>query len=188
MTFINSIPSHPHDIHRILNSWSPTKKLMLMALMAALAAILQSAGGVSPVIRYTISPFATAPILLVALLSLRSGIFTYLVTICLLVVTVPSELVIFPFTTGLLGLGLGWTFHTLNKRSEIAITNSLLLCIGICIPLYVFGFPIFGSTVSSTHNLTVLLIIFTFSYLYSWVWMELGLLILLKIKPILMRK
>ena len=188
MTFTNSIPSHPNDIHRILTSWSPTKKLMLMALMAALAAILQSAGGFLPGIRYAISPFATAPILLVALMSLRSGIFTYLVTICLLVLIMPSELVIFPFTTGLLGLGLGWTFQILNSRSEIAITNSLLLCIGICIPLYVFGFPVFEPTVSSTLNLTVLLIIFVFSFLYSWFWMELGLLILRKIKLILMLK
>ena len=188
MTFTDSIPSHPNDIHRILTSWSPTKKLMLMALMAALAAILQSAGGFLPGIGYAISPFATAPILLVTLMALRSGIFTYIVAICLLVLIEPSELVIFPFTTGLLGLGLGSTFRTLNKRLEIVVTNGLLLCIGICIPLYVFGFPLFNSTVSSSFHLTVLLIIFFFSLLYSWAWMELGLFILRKIKAILVLK
>ncbi len=182
------MPTYPMDIHRILNSWSPTKKLMFMALMAALATILQSAGGVLPGIGYAISPFATAPILLVALMALRSGIFTYIVTICLLVLIEPSELVIFPFTTGLLGLGLGWTFHMLNKRLEIVITNGLLLCIGICIPLYVFGFLVIGPTVPSSFHLTVILIIFMFSLLYSWAWMELGLYLLRTIKTILVLK
>ncbi|WP_342506646.1 hypothetical protein [Sporosarcina sp. FSL K6-2383] len=188
MSFTKSIPTHPKDIHRILTSWSSTKKLLFMALMAALAAILQSAGGFLPGIGYAISPFATAPILLVALMALRSGIFTYIVTICLLVLIEPSELVIFPFTTGLLGLGLGWSFHLLSKRTEIIITNALLLSIGICTPLYVFGFPVFGPTVSSSFNPAVLLIIFIFSLLYSWLWMELGLFILRRIKAILVLK
>ena len=182
MSFTKSMPTHPKDIHRILTSWSPTKKLMFMALMAALAAILQSAGGFLPGIGYAISPFATAPILLVALMSLRSGIFTYIVTFCLLLLIEPSELIIFPFTTGLLGLGLGWTFLMLNKRLEIVVTNGLLVCIGICTPLYVFGFPVFGPTFSSSFNLTVLLIIFVFSLFYSWAWMELLYLFFVKLK------
>ncbi len=188
MYFTKYIPTHPKDVHRILTSWSPTKKLVFMGLMAALAGILQSAGGFLPGIGYALSPFATAPILVVAIMSLRSGILTYVVTICLLLLIEPNELVIFPFTTGLLGLGLGWTFHMLDKRLEIVITNGLLLWIGICIPLYVFGFHIIGQTVSSSFHLTVLLIIFIFSMLYSWAWMELGLFILRKIKAILMLK
>ncbi|WP_432361585.1 hypothetical protein [Sporosarcina sp. UB5] len=156
-----------------------------MALMAALAAILQSAGGLLPAIGFAISPLATAPIMLVALISLHSGAFTYILTILLLFLIEPTELFIFPFTTGLLGLGLGWTFYKLTKRPHVAFMNGLLLCIGICIPLYVLGFPVFGPTISAHFNRLTLLLIFTFSLLYSWIWTELSLFILRKIKVIL---
>lgn len=185
MHFTTTLPSHPKYIHRILKRWRPTKKLLFIALMAALTAIFQAAGGLLPGIGFAISPFATAPIMLVALLSSRSGIFTYILTVLLLLLLQPSELLIFPFTTGLLGLGLGWTLRKLNKRPQVFMTNGLLLCIGICIPLYALGFPVFGPTVSSSINLTALLLIFTFSLLYSWIWTELSLFILRKIKPIL---
>ena len=147
MYFNKTLPSHPKDIHHFFVNWSPTNKLVFMALMAALAAVLQSAGGLMPGIGYFFSPFATAPILLGASISFRSGITTYLVTICLLFLIQPSELVIFPFTTGLLGLGIGSTFCVLNGRLRILISNGLLLFLGICIPLYGFDFPVFGPTV-----------------------------------------
>ena len=185
MYFNKSIPSHPKDIHQIFESWSLTKKLMFTALMAALAAILQSAGGLLPGIGYAFSPLATVPIMLGALISFRSSMLIYFLTICLLLIIQPSELVIFPFTTGLLGISLGWTFLALNRRLGILFVNGILLFIGICIPLYGFGFPVFGPTVSSSFNLTTLLIIFGFSLFYSWVWVGIGLVLLRKIRRIL---
>jgi len=123
-----SIPAHPRDVQRAFNMWSTTKKLMFMALMAALSTILQSAGGFLPGIGYFFSAFATLPILLGTLISVRSGILTYLLAICLLLLIEPTELAIFPFTTG---LGLGWTLRALNQRSGILITNGFLLFLGI---------------------------------------------------------
>src|SRR5690606_16683077 len=128
MHFTSQLPSHPQYIHRVLNGWRPTKKLLFMALMAALTAILQSAGGLLPPIGFVISPFATAPIIVVTLISLRSGVFTYVITILLLFLLQPSELLIFPFTTGLLGLSIGWALCKLNKRKEVILSNGLLLC------------------------------------------------------------
>ena len=64
MLLNTSLPSHPKTIHRILNRWPSTKRSLFMALMAALAAILQSAGGLLPAIGFVISPFATAPIMI----------------------------------------------------------------------------------------------------------------------------
>lgn len=184
--FLNhSIPSYPKDIHQIFQSWSITKRLIFTALMASLATILQSAGGLLPGIGYAISPLATAPILLGSLISFRSGTLIYSLTICLLMVIQPSELLIFPFTTGLLGIGLGWTFISLNKRSVIIVMNGFLLLIGICIPLYGIGFPVFGSAVSSSFHMSTLLIIFAFSLLYSLLWVNFGLFLLRKIRPII---
>lgn len=185
MLFTTSLPTHQKYIRRTLNRWPPTKKLLFMAFMAALATILQSAGGLLPAIGFLISPFATAPIMVVTLISLRSGIFTYIVTILLLFLIEPSELIIFPFTTGLLGLGLGWTLHKLNKRTVVVLMNGLLLCFGICIPLFVLGFPVFGPTASSSFNLISLLLILFFSLFYSWIWTELSLFILRKIIALL---
>lgn len=185
MFFNKFIPSYPKDIHHVFESWSVTKKLMFIALMAALAAILQSAGGLLPGIGYAFSPLATAPIMLGALISHRSGILIYGLTICLLLIIQPSELVIFPFTTGLLALGLGWTFLTLNNRLGIIFVNGFLLFIGICIPLYGFGFPVFGPSVSSSFNMTTLLIIFGFSLFYSWLWLRISLYLLRKVGRII---
>ncbi|MGN7388599.1 hypothetical protein [Sporosarcina sp. SAFN-015] len=184
MHFTTSLPTHPKYIHRILNRWPPTKKMLFMAFMAALATILQSAGGLLPAVGFFISPFATAPIIIVTLISLRSGIFTYIVTILLLFLIEPSELFIFPFTTGLLGLGLGWALYKLNKRTDVVLTNGVLLCIGICLPLFVLSFPVFGP-IASSFNLIFLLLILFFSLFYSWIWTELSLFILRKIKAFL---
>ncbi|MCZ2259529.1 hypothetical protein [Sporosarcina sp. G11-34] len=185
MGFAKTVPSHPLAIHRTLNNWSPIKKLVFVALMAALGAIFQAAGTLLPGIGYMISPLATAPILLGALLSLSSGISTYVLTICLLLLMAPSELLIFPFTTGLIGIGFGWTLRVCNRRFDILLVNGFLLFIGICIPLYVLGFPVFGPVVSSSFSPIILLFIFGFSLLYSWLWMEFGLFLLRKIKVIL---
>ena len=185
MYFIKSIPSYPIEIHRFCTKWTPIKKLMFSSLMAALAAILQAAGGLVPGIGFFISPFTTAPILLVTLISIRTGTLTYLLTILLLLLIEPSELMIFPFTTGLLGLGLGLTFRVFNQRLAILLTNGCLLMIGICIPLYGLGFPVIGPTFSLSFNMPVTLMILSFSIVYSWIWVEFGFYFLRKINGIL---
>ena len=165
--------------------WSPLKQSLFGAMMASLAAILQASGGLLPGIGMFLSPFTTLPILVSTLVSFRTGILTYILTILLLLLMEPSELFIFPFTTGLLGIGLGWTFRILQRRLQIILINGLLLFIGICIPLYVLGFPVFGPAVASDFAGSILVMIFGFSLLYSWLWLELGLLFLRKIEIIL---
>ena len=182
---MKSISASPKEIHQIFIRWSPLKQLLFGALMASLAAILQADGGLLPGIGMFLSPFTTFPILLCTLISIRSGILTYTVTIFLLLFMEPSELFIFPFTTGLLGFGLGWTFQILYKRLDIILINGLLLFVGICIPLYILDFPVFGPAVASSFDGLILIIIFVFSLLYSWLWLELGSLFLRRILIIL---
>jgi len=98
---------------------------MFTAMLAALTVVLQAAGGALPGIGYFFSPFASVPILLGTLISFRAGVSTYSLTIFLLLLIQPSELVIFPFTTGLLGLGLGWALRTLNRRLGILFVNDV---------------------------------------------------------------
>lgn len=85
-------------------------KLILVSIFACIAAILQAAGGFLPGIGYLLSPLATAPILLCSMFSIPLGIMSYFLTFMLLFILQPTELIVFPFTTGLLGLGIGVSF------------------------------------------------------------------------------
>lgn len=86
-----------------------TQSLVTIASLSALTALFQSAGGFLPGVGYLISPLSTAPLVLVALISFRSGITAYTLTSLLLLLIQPSELTVFPFTTGLLGMTLGFS-------------------------------------------------------------------------------
>lgn len=77
--------------------------------------------------------------------------------------------------TGLLGIGLGWGLSTFSNRLSSLITNGILLCVGILIPLYILKFPVFGPTTSSTISFKSTFYIFLFSLFYSFAWIELSL-------------
>ncbi|WHT48024.1 YybS family protein [Sporosarcina thermotolerans] len=164
--------------------WSQSEKMMFAALMSALAAVLQSAGGFLPGVGFFISPFATAPIFMATLISFRWGSVSYLLTIFLLVLIQPSELMIFPFTTGVLGIAVGWAIRTQVNRLNAIFIGEIVLFIGICIPLFVLGFPVFGPGVSSLNLITVLMIL-GFSLFYSWVWIEFGLFLIRRLRRFL---
>ena len=83
--------------------------------MSALATMFQAAGNLIPGIGLFISPFATLPIFGYLLLYSR-GVLSYLLTILLLFIIEPSELIVFPFTTGLLGIALGLSFIQFKRR------------------------------------------------------------------------
>lgn len=174
----------PSLINKIYGSWSSTRKLVFAAILSIFAALLQSFGGFLPVIGFLISPFAIVPILLVAMISLQHGFLSYFLTIFLLVLIQPSELFIFPFTTGLLGLGIGWGLRILNRRISIILINCIVLFIGICVPLFVLGFPILGPA-GAVHDPKLLIMILGFTIIYSWFWLEISLYLLYKLSKVL---
>ncbi|WP_246079712.1 hypothetical protein [Paenibacillus piri] len=118
-----------------------TRKMTITAFLAALAAIFQSMGGLLPGIGFLISPFATAPVVLCCVLSFRSGLTAYLLAILLLFFIQPGELIVFPFTTGLLALGIGGAFVYSKTRLSAVMAGSLFLWVGIFLLLYIFAFP-----------------------------------------------
>lgn len=145
--------------------------LVLSALFAALAALLQSAGGWLPGFGLAISPLATAPTALAAIISIQSGVMSYLVTIGLLVILQPSELFIYPFTTGLLGLAVGLALNFASIWIA-AIISGMTLFIGIITAIYALGIPILGPLHLKGISAFGLLLIF--SILYSWLWVKMG--------------
>ena len=134
---------------------------------------------------YFISPFATLPILIGAMFSLQMGVMSYFLTILLLFILFPSELVIFPFTTGLLGIGIGAAFSFFKKRLSIIFIGAILLTIGIMSLLYVFRFPVLGPAVSDSFSFLTAGSIFIFSFLYSWLWVEMALFFFKKLKTVI---
>lgn len=166
------------NIRKTLNNWSYTKKLVSSAILAIFTSILHASGSLFPGIGLLMSPLSTFTILFSTFFSLQHGFLTYFATIILLFIIEPSELFIFPFATGLLGLGLGWGFIKLKNRwITISIVNGLLLFMGICFPLYVLHFPILGPTILSVPKLSILFAILVFSLIYSllWLWVSIAL-------------
>ena len=161
-----------------------TKKLILGSIFACFAAIFQSAGGFFPGIGYVLSPLATAPILLYVMLSVPFGAMVFFQAIILLFILQPTELIVFPFTTGLLGLGIGLSFYLFKSRLSIIAAGAFSLTLGISILLYILRFPILGPAFSNSFSLLTIGIIFIFSFLYSWLWVEIAVLIFKRLRGI----
>lgn len=157
-------------------------KLILVSIFTCIAAILQAAGGLLPGIGYLLSPLATAPILLCSVFSIPFGVMSYSLTIMLLLILQPSELIIFPFTTGLLGLGIGASFSFFRKRLSIIAAGAILLMLGIMGLLFIFHFPVLGPAVSASFSFLTAGGIFLFVFLYSWLWVEMALIIIKRLK------
>ncbi|WP_316568728.1 hypothetical protein [Neobacillus sp. YIM B06451] len=185
MVFLKEIKQDIQFAQVKFSCYSASMKLVFGALLAGIAAVLQSAGGFFPGIGYVVSPFATAPILLCFIVSPWTGTLSYLITCLLLVVLQPSELFVFPFTTGLLGAGLGTAFTIGKRKLAIICSGAVSLAAGILILLYVFRFPVLGPMASSSFSITATGGILLFSFLYAWLWVEAVLFFFKKIKAIL---
>ncbi|MEH7109781.1 hypothetical protein [Bacillus sp. JJ1764] len=149
--------------------YTNTKKLVMGSVLAAITTLFQAAG-VFTGIGFAFSILATLPIVLSAMLSLRIGFMSYFITILLLVIMQPSELFVFPFTTGLLGIALGAAFKFYHHWLLITFFGGAALSIGILFLLYVLKFPVLGPDVSYTIDLKIVVIILICSIIYSFVW------------------
>ncbi len=185
MCFLKPVSDEVRSSQFIFNRYKKTRMLILGAIFSCIAAILQAAGGFLPGVGYFISPLATAPILLYSMFSIPFGVMSYFLTIMLLFVLQPTELFIFPFTTGLLGLGIGTSFHFFKRRLSIISTGTILLMTGIMSLLFIFHFPILGPAVSDSFSFLTSGMIFIFSFLYSWLWVEIALIIFNRLKVII---
>lgn len=152
-----------HDLMEV----SPTTKLIFTAVLSSFAAIFQSAGGYAPGIGFMVSAMTTLPIFLATIVSVKHGFLSYCVTILLLIIIQPSELLIFSFTTGILGLVLGVSFYKPQTRFLVVTLAGAALCMGILTLLFIFRFPVLGPGFGSSFHYRPLLVIVIFSMLYA---------------------
>ncbi|MEH7086745.1 hypothetical protein V7139_29080 [Neobacillus drentensis] len=167
--------------------YTKNMKLVVGSLLGAIAAILQSAGLIGG-IGYAFSIMATGPIVLAMVISIRIGLLTYAVTALLLIILQPSEVLVFLFTTGLLGIALGIGFKLYKTGSMVSVMGGSLLSAGILILLYLFQFPVLGPSVSSRVSGTVVAGVFLFGQFYSWIWMNLSMLGMRHLNKVMVRK
>lgn len=156
-----------------VDRYSKTMRLVTGALLGSIAVIFQSTG-IFTGIGFVLSMMSTGPLVISSLLSIRMGVLTYIVTGFLLAILQPSELLIFLFTTGLLGLSLGIGLKYLRKNIFIISFAALCLTLGIAILLYGFKFAVWGPSVTTQFNGMVIGGTFVFSLLYSWIWKKLS--------------
>lgn len=164
------------------NASDQTKRLVTVALLGALSALLQSAGGFLPGPGYLISPFATAPMVLATVMSIRLGLSSFMLTLVLLLIIQPSELIVFPFTTGLLGLALGFGILRFGNRVKVIAFAALVLACGIVLLIYGFRFPILGPSDAIDFRISTFVYVVLFSWIYSAIWLEASLRLLSRIK------
>lgn len=185
MYFLKSIS---HDVQHAQSGFRKhfkAKRLIFGSILACIAALFQAAGGYLPGIGYIISPFATLPILFCAMFSIPIGVMSYFLSIILLFILQPSELIVFPFTTGLLGLGIGTAFSFFSKRISIISFGAGSLFIGIMSLLYFFHFPILGPSVSGSFSFITAGGVSLFAFVYSMLWVEIALFFFKRLNPIL---
>lgn len=155
----------------------------LVIFLSILTTLLQSFGGFFPGLGYLISPFATIPITIAVLISVNYGILVYFNTIFLLLLIQSSEIIIFTFSTGLLGIAIGISIKMIRYRIGIIIFSALFLMTGLIIVLFIFNFPILGEYMSTdNYNFIKGISLFMFSLFYSWLWLELTLSIFKKLR------
>ncbi|WP_281886350.1 hypothetical protein [Paenibacillus sp. YYML68] len=150
----------------------PVRLTVLTAFHIGLAVIFQAAGGLLPGIGVAISVLATFPIAMIAAISIKQGLLAYILSNALLLLIQPSELIIFAFTTGLLGLGLGTGIRLLKRRLLIVAFAGFILWSGIAALAYIFSYPILGPDTSTMFQLTEALSIYAFTIVYSWIWVD----------------
>lgn len=182
MYFFRDISNQVQLFQIMFHKNKSTMKFTLVSIFACIAAILQAAGGYLPGIGLFLSPLATAPILLSSMFSISSGVKCYFLTIILLCILQPTELTVFPFTTGLLGLGIGLSFYFFKKRISMIVSGAILLLLGIMSLLYIFHFPVLGPGFSDSFSFFTTGSIFLFAFIYSWLWVEIALIIFNRIK------
>ncbi|WP_051348757.1 hypothetical protein [Peribacillus kribbensis] len=86
----------------------------------------------------------------------------------------PSELFVYPFTTGLLGLTLGIAFKLTSHRLYILSAGAASLTAGIFFVLHVLGFPLLGPDIKSVLSPKAFMILLLSSILYSGIWLMIG--------------
>ncbi|GAB6137949.1 hypothetical protein [Halanaerobaculum tunisiense] len=145
-------------------------KLSRLAILATLAACLQISAGFFPGIGHLLSIFCTVPIILAGLSGVLTVNITFFTATLIIFFIQPPEAPIFLFTTGLLGLIIGYGLNSNWNKLKLIVYSSIGLGIGIHILSLGLNIPIMGGWTKNLGLLGRPIFIFIFSLAYSYLW------------------
>lgn len=137
-------------------------------ILTTIAVIFQSAPIFLPAIGLMLSPLSTLPIALAAYFNISLGITVLFSSVLILVFISIQEALIFLFTTGLLGIVVGFLY---KKRLIVSVLyTTIALFIGMILLTYFVGISAFGNFTRSLSIPVTLLIFILFSLIYATIW------------------
>lgn len=180
---LKQLLSGKHNI--VTHHYSKINKMVLGSILGALAAILQSAGLFTG-FGYIFSTLATGPIILATVLSVRIGLLTYVLTGLLLFIIQPTEVLVFLFTTGILGVGIGLGLKHFKWTFTAASIGGLSLALGIFLLLTLFNFPVLGPELTEI-SVGLVIGVLVFSMVFSLIWVKVSLLCMKYLNRLVLR-
>ena len=137
-------------------------------ILTTLAVLFQSAPVFLPTVGMALSPFSTLPIAIAAYFSSSLGILVLLSSAFILLFISIEETLILLFTTGLLGLIVGFFYK--RKLVTSILCSAIALAIGMATLTFIIGISAFGDFTSSLSLAVTLLIFILFSLIYASIW------------------
>lgn len=142
-----------------------TKTIVIGSLLASIAALFQLMPVFYSEVFLFLTIFSAVPIYLVARISPKAGLLSYIVAAMLVMIFSMHEGLFFLFTNGIVGLSLGICSFYTEKRCFIWTLSSIILTIALVIINYGIGIPIFGSKIPGIMVVQIA-IIFLVSTIY----------------------
>lgn len=148
-----------------------TKTIVIGSLLASIAALFQLMPVFYSEVFLFLTIFSAVPIYLVARISPKAGLLSYIVAAMLVMIFSMHEGLFFLFTNGIVGLSLGICSFYTEKRRFICTLSSIILTIALVIINYGIGIPIFGSKIPGIMVVQIAIIflvstIYIISYYY----------------------
>ena len=143
-----------------------TKTIVIGALFAVIAALLQLTPLLFSEIFIFFTIFSAVPIYIVTRINPKAGVLSYFVAAMIISLLSTHEGLFFIFTNGIIGISLGICSYYTNKKLITWFLSSVILTITLCIMNFGIGIPVLGSKLPGIIIIQIA-ILFLVSALYN---------------------
>jgi hypothetical protein len=148
------------------------RQLSALAILAALAAVMQGAAALWPGPGHALAALASLPLALAAWFGGRRATWCWVVAVLLLGLVHVQEAAIFGLMTGPVGLAAGWGLRHGWGWMFTSLLAGVVLTIGMLILAYVVGVPPLGPEVQAFGLATPLVYgLFSLGWGALWAWL-----------------
>ena len=138
-------------------------------ILTALTIIFQAAPVFLPTIGLILSPVSTFFVAIGAITNITLGVFIFISSAIILLTISIEEALVYIFTTGILGLIIGFLLYR-QKLLICLIISSLTLSLGMFLLTLIINLSGFNEIVNGFPIIQYLSIFVLFSLLYSFLW------------------